>query len=131
MQQAVAALALVWPKHRSNHLKTVLSVLAVCTASFAVANDPATRQLLIEIMNAEAVFGIRYSLSGDDKRTLAISYEQSSTLARVEAEEYFGHRNCALILREIGSLAELSALYDLGFRRVQLVHKSKKLTCSL
>ena len=112
-------------------MKTVLSVLAVCTASFAVANDPATRQLLIEIMNTEAVFGIRYSLSGDDKRTLAISYKQSSTLAKAEADVYFGHRNCRLILKDLGNLDELSVLYEIGFRRIQLVYESRTLTCSL
>ena len=112
-------------------MKTVFSVLAVCAASFAFANDPGTRQLVVEVMTTEAVFGVRYSLSGDDNRTLAISYEQSSTLAKAEADVYFGHRDCGVILKDIGSLDELSVLYDLGFRRIQLVYESRTLTCSL
>ena len=112
-------------------MKTVLSILAVCAAFFAFANDPATRQLAVEVMNTEAVFGVRYYLSGDDNRTLTISYEQSSTLAKAEADLYFNHRDCGVILKDIGSLEELSVLYDLGFRRVLLVYESKKLTCSL
>ena len=112
-------------------MKSFLAVLAVCAVSAAFATDLATRQLVVEVMNTEAVFGVRYSLSGDDNRTLAISYERSSTLAKAEAEVYFNHSDCGLILKDIGGLDDSSVLYDLGFRRVQLVHESKKLTCSL
>ena len=112
-------------------MKSILSVLAICAASAAFATDLATRQLVVEVMNTEAVFGVRYSLSGDDNRTLTISYDRSSTLAKAEADVYFNHRNGDPILKDIGSLDDLSILYDLGFRRIQLVHESKKLTCSL
>ena len=93
-------------------MKSFLAILAVCAVSAAFATDLATRQLVVDVMNTEAVFGVRYSLSGDDNRTLAISYEQSSTLARAEADVYFNRSDCGSMLKDIGSLDDLSVLYD-------------------